>query len=535
MSKRTTKTRKDSAWIPFQYPIFKMMWIASVVSSIGTWMQDVGAAWLMTSLTKDPFLVASVQAMTALAMFLLSLPAGALADILDRRRYLIVLQAGLMVVAGGLALITFLGKTSPEFLLVMTFLLGAGAALSFPAWMAFMSELVPSKHLPSAVTLTGVSINISRAIGPALAGFIIANAGPSAVFTLNSLSFFGIIIVLKGWQRPPKESSLPAERFYGAMRAGLRYTGGSPAFQIVLIKACAFFVFASGIWALLPLIARVKLQGGPIEYGVLLTLLGCGAVLGAMFLPYLRQKLNCDQRVLAGAIGFAITTFILSSTNNFYLACGAMLLGGIAWTSVLATLITLVQQVVSTWVRARAISIFFAIFFGGMSLGSFFWGWIATHYSISIALFCAAVGLFSSNILTYLFISGENLILDHTPTHHLPAPTVKEAPKHEEGPVMVTIEYTIERNDIPAFTQAIRDLRRIRLRNGAFFWSLFKDIENPKKFVECFMVESWLEHLRQHDRISVSDRETQEKVSSFHQGNTSPRITHFVAQKVKRK
>ena len=343
-----------------------------------------------------------------------------------------------------------------------------------------MFELIPSKHLASAVTLTGISINISRAIGPALAGFIIAAAGPSAVFALNSLSFFAIIIVLKRWKKKSNESSLPAERFYGAMRAGLRYTAGSPSFQIVLIKASCFFVFASGIWALLPLIARIKLQGGPIEYGALLAMLGLGAVLGAMILPYLRQRLNCDQRVLGGAIGLCYYDFCPGFIQSFLLGMRRMLLAGISWIAVLSTFTTLVQQVVPVWVRARAISIFFAIFFGGMSLGSLLWGGIATHLSIEISLLCAAFGLLFSNYLTYIFVSGESLIVDHTPSNRFPIPVVEEQPNYAEGPVMVMVEYSVDRDKLPQFTNAIRDLRRIRMRDGAFFWALFKDIESQK-------------------------------------------------------
>ncbi len=525
-----TKKQQESAWAPFQYPIFRMLWIASLVSSIGTWMQDVGSGWLMTSLTKDPFMVASIQATTSFAMFLLVLPSGALADIVDRRRYLILLQSLLMVAAGALACTTFLDKTSPEFLLFMTFCLGSGAALSLPAWIALMSELVNAKHLPYAVVLTSVSISISRAMGPALAGIIIAASGPAAVFAINALSFLGIIIVLKlSSIRKTSVSSLPAERLYGAMRAGLRYVGGSPSSQIVLIKACGFFIFASGVWALLPLIARMKLQGGPLEYGLLLALLGFGAVIGAAILPYLRQALTCDQRILLGAVGFSITTFILALSDHLLTACCAITLGGLSWTTVFSTLATLVQQIVPTWVRARVISIYYAIVFGSMSLGSLMWGWIGTHYSIGFALVCAASGMLFINFLTYFIVSGENLITDHTPSNNLPFPMVEEEPKYEAGPVMVMVEYLVDRGDVANFTKAIKGLRRIRLRDGAFFWILYKDVENPTRLVECFMTESWVEHLRQHERMSVSDWKVQDKISAFHKGEKPPIVTHFVA------
>lgn len=363
MKQKQAKVVNDSPWIPFQYPIFTMLWITSVVSSIGTWMQDVGGAWLMTSLTTDPLMVAAIQAITSLAMFLLALPAGALADIIDRRRYLIVLETGLMILAGILAVITHFGIVTPKSLLLFTFFLGAGGALAFPAWVALMSELVPRKHLSASVTLTGISLNISRAIGPALAGVIIAASGPAAVFALNSISYFGIIVSLFGWKRAPSESTLPAERLYGAMRAGIKYVFGSPPLQILLVKSIAFFVFASGIWALLPLVAREQLHSGPFGYGVLIALLGFGAVITAFLLPTLKQKMTCDQLVLFGAIGFGISTLILAVSKNFYIASAAMILAGLSWMAVLSTFMTLVQQIVPEWVRARALAVFLAIFF----------------------------------------------------------------------------------------------------------------------------------------------------------------------------
>ena len=338
-----------------------------------------------------------------------------------------------------------------------------------------------------------------------------------------------------GWERAPRESALPAERLYGAMRASLRYVWGSPALQTLLIKACAFFIFASGIWALLPLIARLQLNSGPLGYGILIGLLGFGAVVCAFLLPSIRQKLNCDQLVLMGAIGFAVSTLILALSKNFYFACGGMILGGLAWMAVLSTFMTLVQQIVHAWVRARALSILLAIFFGGMTVGSMLWGWMATHYTIPVALLIAAIGMLVCNLLTYFFISGENLIVDSTPSQFLPIPIVEEEPRYEEGPIMVTVEYIVKKDSINNFIRTMRDLRRIRLRDGAFFWSLFKDIGNPKKFIECFMVESWVEHLRQHERTTVSDQKIQEKVDACHEGKNPPQVTHFVTHKLPRK
>jgi MFS family permease len=534
-NQKKNPTTNDSIWSPFRYPIFRMLWISSLISNIGTWMHDVGAAWLMTTLTNSPIWVSLVQAMAALSIFLLALPAGALADILDRRLYLIFLQAFMMIVAGALAIATFFGKISPELLLFLTFFLGAGTALSMPTWLALISELVPPKELSSAVTLTGLTINFARFTGPVLAGLIIAAYGPAAVFAINALSFFGIIISLFGWQRTPSDSLLPAERLFGAMRAGIRYVRGSPALQTLFVKSSAFFVFASGVWALLPLVARINLSSGPIGYGVLFAFFGMGAIIGALLLPRFREKLGCDTLIVLGATGFAVTAFTLSLSSNFYFACGGMMLGGTSWTVVLATLITVVQQVVASWVRARALSIFLAIFFGAMAVGSILWGWIASHFTISIALFVSAMGLLIANYLAYIFTSSERLILDFTPSGHLPAPHVEEELKYEQGPVMITIEYFVSPQQTKNFSRVMRDLRRIRLREGAFFWSLFQDVEDTKKFVECFMVDSWLEHLRQHERISISDREVQDKAGTFHEGKDPPQVTHFIAYDVPKK
>ncbi len=516
-------------WLPFRYKIFRILWIAALVSNIGTWMHEVGAAWLMTSLTTTPILVALVQAMTSLSIFLLALPAGALADIIDRRRYLIILQTYMMIIAGTLTVVTYLGFISPQLLLTLTFCLGAGAAMTAPTWQAIIPELVPNAHLAPAVTLNSVGINISRAIGPATAGIIIALAGPAAVFALNTLSFFGIIVALSLWRRQPNESTLPAERFYGAMRAGLRYLRGSPALLNLLARSSAFFIFASATWALLPLVAKTELHVGSIGYGVMLGLLGAGAVLGALFLPRIRELLNNDQLIFMGTIAFSITSLTLSQVNSFSFACVATLLGGIAWIVILATLNTVAQRAASPWVRARALSIWLTLFFGCMAIGSALWGWVATHYSISTALLSAAIGLIVGSIATFRFTIGESLMVDHTLSGDLPAPTAAEELEYKHGPVMVTVEYCVATDQIKEFTKVMKNLRRIRLREGAFFWKLFKDVEEPHKFVECFMVESWLEHLRYHERVTVTDRKIQTHANTFHAGKKSPHVTHLVA------
>lgn len=520
------------SWPALQNPIFRMLWIASLVSNIGTWMHEVGASWLMTSLTTNPMWVALVQATTSLSICVLAIPAGALADIIDRRRYLIVLQASMLITAGILAIVTLSGKMTPELLILLTFCLGAGAALSTPTWQAIIPEIVSSKDLFSAVLLNGVSNNISRAIGPALAGLIIAAMGSGAVFTINAFSFFGIIFALKRWKREPNESTLPAERLFSAIKAGIRYVKGTPTLQNVMVKSCSFFFFSSAAWALIPLVARSELKCGPLGFGILLANLGCGAVLCAFLLPKLRIMLKIDHQILIGAVGFTITNLLLGLVLNFYVACFAMLLGGFAWISVGSTLNTVAQQSISSWVRARALSVYLMIFFGSMALGSVFWGWIATHFSISIALVSAAVGLILANLISYQFKLEGAQIPDHTPTKDSPAPIGQITVEHEHGPVMITVEYKVKKENQEKFTYEIQFLRRIRLREGAYFWSLFHDIEDHERYVECFMAESWLEHLRFHERVSISDRKIQVKVAALHEGPLRPKVSHYIADKV---
>lgn len=505
----------------------------SLISNIGSWMHEVSAAWLMTTLTNQPLLVAMVQATTSLAVCLFAIPAGALADIVDKRRQLIILQTWMMIVAAVLAYITFLGKTTPTSLLVLTFCLGLGAAFNVPAWQTIIPELVPKKELVQAITLNSMSVNFSRIIGPALAGYVIAEFGPAYVFALNAISFLGIIFALSRWKREVTISTLPGERFLGAMKAGLRYVKGSPGLKIVLIKSIAVFFFVSCIWAFLPLITRNVLHKGATEYGIILAMLGLGAVTGALLMHRIRVLFNVDKLILVGAIAFSIAMFTLIIYPHMILACLSAYITGLSWISTLSTLNSTVQQSVPSWVRARAISVYLMAFFGSMAIGGMFWGWIATHFGIPFAILTAGCGILVANVLTYRLPLSQMMIYDHSPSMDLPAPNVEKILDHEEGPVMVTVEYTVAADKVEAFAKAIQDLRLTRLREGSFSWTLFNDVEKPERFVECFIVESWLEHLRFHERVSITDRKIQANVNSFCK-TARPTTKHFVAYSFKK-
>jgi MFS family permease len=506
---------KAGPWAPLRQRLFRNLWLATIVANIGTWMQDVGAGWLMTSLSSSPSLVALIEAADSLPVMLLALPAGALADIIDRRRLLIFVQGYLLVVAAVLALLAFAGFVSAWGLIGFTFLLGVGAAVASPAWSAIVPELVPPGDLASAVALNSVGVNVSRAIGPAIAGVLVAAVGPWLVFAINAFSYIGIIAVLLSWRREHRRSTLPTERFLGAIRVGVRFVMHTPDLQAVLIRGLAFFVFASATWALFPLVVRKELGRGPEVYGVLLTCIGVGAVAGAMVLPKIRARFPRDAVVAGASVLYAVAALMLAYVRDVPLLMVAMLATGVAWIAVLSALQIAAQTTLPEWVRARGLSAFVVVFFGGMALGAVLWGQVATHLSITSALTAAGIGMIVAVVATLRVHLGGAQIRDFSPSMEWPAPVLAETPEPDAGPVLVTIEYRIRPGTRDAFVEAMKDVGEMRRRNGAYFWNLFHDSAHPNRLIECFMDESWVEHLRQHERVSVADREIQRRAKQY--------------------
>lgn len=518
-----------SAWAPLRQPVFRMLWIATVVSNVGTWMHEIGAGWLMTTLAPTPVMVALVQAANTLPVFLLALPAGALADIVDRRRYLIVSQAWMMVAALLLGVFTLAGATGAWTLLAFTFALGIGTAMMMPAWGAITPELVSRAELPAAVGLNAMGMNVSRAVGPALAGLIVVAAGPGAVFLLNAVSFVGVIVALVKWRRQVKVSELPAERLMEAMRAGLRYARHSPDLQAVLVRSAAFFLFASAPWALLPLIVKIQLAGGAGAFGLSVACVGAGAVGGAVLLPRLRGRISRDGIVAGASALFAVMTAVLAYTRNPYVAGLALLASGAAWLGTVSSLMTAAQIALPGWVRARGLALIWVVFMGGMALGSAAWGYVAEASGIPMALALSAAGAFAGIAATWRFRVGHHDAVDLAPSMQWPTPMVAAELEHDQGPVMVTVEYRIDPGRAAEFAAVMRHVKRTRQRDGAYFWDLFSDVAEPGRFVETFMVESWLEHLRQHERATVADRDVSARARAFHLGTEPPKVTHLVA------
>jgi MFS family permease/quinol monooxygenase YgiN len=523
-------TGTSSAWSPLGHPVFRALWLASVASNVGTWMHDTSAAWLMTGLAPSPIMVSLMQTATSVPFFLLALPAGALADVVDRRRLLIGTQVWMLFVAAVLGVSTVAHLTGPWVLLLLTFCMGLGNALNAPAWQATTPELVPRDELARAVALGGISVNVARAAGPALGGLLVAAFGAGWVFLLNATSFLGVVLVLVRWRREvPAPSRLPPEDVPGAMRAGVRYIRHSAPFRAVLARTAAFVVPASALWALLPLFARRGLGLSATGYGMLLGCLGAGAIVGAIVLPRVRARLTSDRVVLGSTAIFALVSATVALAPWPALAGVGLFVGGMAWMGAMSTLSVAAQDAVPGWVRARALAVGLLALQGGLAVGSLLWGVVATHSGIPIAFQAGGVALLVGAAVSRRFeLHGlSNLDLRPDPRWSLPQPACEL--DGDEGPVLVTLEYRVEPAETDAFLRAVRRLEAIRRRDGAIRWNVYRDTDDAYRWLEVFVVESWLEHLRQHERVTASDRLLLEAAARFHRGDGGPLVHHHIA------
>jgi predicted MFS family arabinose efflux permease len=412
---------------------------------------------------------------------------------------------------------------------VLTFALGVGSALNAPAWQAMIPELVPHDDLTAAIALGGINYNAARAIGPALGGIVVAWAGAGATFALNAVSFLAVIAVLYQWERVPHPSLLPAERMLGAMRAGLRYVRHAPALRATLVRTAGFTLGGSALWAVLPLVARVELRLQASGYGLLLACFGTGAIIGGAFLPRLAQFLS--RNALSGVTSavFAAAMLALSLTTGVAGACVVMAVGGAAWTMTMSLLNVTAQLSVPGWVQGRALACYQIVLQGAMAGGSVLWGFAAGAIGLRASLLCAAIAMLLGLLpmVRYRLAGDEELALDPAPHWTLPQTSGEINP--ESGPVMVTVEYLIEPERAAEFEHAMQPMRQIRLRDGAIFWGLFFDSARPGRFVEYFLVESWVEHLRQHERAVLADLEVEQRSRAFHIGTSPPAVWHLLS------
>ena len=526
---------RPSGFAPLKIPLFRDRWIASTVSSIGTWMQDTAGTWLMTVLTTSPLLIALMQTAASLPVLLLGLLAGATADIFDRRKLLIFWQAWMLGSVGILAVLTFVGYVSPWALLAFTFLLNIGSAMNNPAWQAIVPELVPRAMIPETVSLNAASNNLARAVGPALGGLMVAafkttHGGAGSVFALNAVSFAGVIWVLVNWKRIPLfKSALPAERIEGSIRSGLRYVRYAPDLQASLVRAFVFTFFISAIWSLLAVVARRDLKQGPLGYGILNGSLGLGAVVAATLLHRVRARFSADQILATATLYNVAVLLILAYVRSPALIIPALILSGAAWTSTMSTINVSVQLAVPAWVQARALGTYMMTFQGGMALGAILWGAIAEHTSTPIALTSAALGLFITFPFARRFRILQGPLPDHTPFQpRRPAPQLAIDTEPTDGPVRISVEYRIPAENYAEFTHAIHQLRGVRLRDGAMRWGIYRDAIDPEHLNETFIMESWLDYLRSRERITAADELIRARVRALHRHDEPPKTTYQI-------
>lgn len=516
-----------SAWSPFSRRVFAVMWTAVLIGNIGTWMRDVGAGWLMTGLSPSATMVALVQVAGTLPVFLLALPAGALADLVNRRKLLIGVNLMLMAVALALGVVTQVGAMTPPLLVALLALGGIGSALLTPVMQSLTPLQVPRQELRAAIALSSMGMNVARAIGPALGGAIIAASSVAVTFYLDALTYLFVIAALLWWKgaATPASSESP-EAFGAAMRTGVRYALHAPDLRRVLLRASAFFIFASAYWALLPLIARRELGGSASYYGIVLASIGAGAVAGAALLPKWRTRFSAEVTLRAGTALTATVLFALAMLRDQALAVVAMALAGAAWISVLTTANTAAQTALPSWVRGRGLAIYLTVFFGAMTAGSLVWGQLADAFGVRPTLGVAAV-LGCVSLLVGWFAPITDSERDLTPSMHWPEPAFSLGDS-TDAPVMVSIEYHIDVADRQTFLEALYALSAERRRDGATFWQVWEDAATPGRFSETFIEPSWQEHMRHHHRVTVADADVQVKVASFHRRSDPPTVVHWV-------
>lgn len=506
-------SRSLGPWQPLRNLTFRNLLASNLISDIGTFMQSVGAAWLMTSLTRNPLYIALIQTASALPFFLLALPAGSIGDIFDRRKRILGTETWMLVIAVVLTVATFEGVMTPWLLLLLTLGLSIGDAVELPTWRAIFPELVDKEELPAALALNGIEFNLARAVGPGLGGFIVASVGVGTAFAFNAFSFLGVIAVVERWKRPVRKSTLPAETFRGATSAAIRYVRYSPGIRRLLLRSAVLIFFTSSFWALLPTAAR-ELSKSPIAYGFLLGFFGLGAVLGAMVLQRTRSKLSTETLLSSATAIFAAIVLSLALLRSPAILSFLMLFGGASWTAIMSLFNIMVQELAPDWVRARVLAVYLFVFQGSVTLGSTLWGFVALRTSVHATLAAASIGTAACLLLRPWFRLPDTK-LDLSTWNHWVKPAMIEEPGPDQGPVLVTVKYVIDPAKAPEFLHQIHNYERVRRRDGAISWGIYVDTEAPNTYLESFKVDSWAEHERQHNRFTRADSEAEKQVLSY--------------------
>ncbi|WP_425513708.1 MFS transporter [Ensifer oleiphilus] len=513
---------------PFKHDIFRTIWIASLASNFGGLIQSVGAAWLMTSISSSANMVALVQASTALPIMMFSLVSGALADNFDRRRIMLIAQCFMLTVSALLTVCAYLGIITPWLLLLFTFLIGCGTALNNPSWQASVGDMVPRDDLPAAVALNSMGFNITRSVGPAIGGVIVATAGAAAAFAANSLSYFAILFALVRWRREVTMSPLPRETLGRAITAGLRYVVMSPNIGKVLVRGFLFGLSASAILALLPLVARNLVQGGPLTYGLMLGAFGLGAIGGALLSARLREMMSSEAIVRLAFGGFALSTLVIAFSPYAWLSCLMLLASGASWVLALSLFNTTVQLSAPRWVVGRALSLYQTMTFGGIAGGSWLWGTTAEQYGATNALFASCLLMLAGAAVGLRLPLPEFKSLNLDPLNRFNEPLLELDLKPRSGPIVIMIDYEIDDADIPEFLETMAERRRIRIRDGAGHWALMRDLEIPTTWTETYHVPTWVEYVRHNQRRTQADASVGDKLTALHRGTAPPRVHRMI-------
>lgn len=516
-----------SLWRPLRTPVFRNLLVADVASDVGTFMQGVGAAWLMVSLGGGPVYVALIQTAATLPFFLFALPAGSIGDIVDRRKLILFTETWMVAVAVVLAIVTLTGTVTPLLLLALTFALSAGDAFETPTWRALLPELVTKEDLPAAAALNGIEFNIARAVGPALAGLLIAAAGVGFAFVVNVLSFVGVIFVVARWKRPVRERRTPPESVGGATIAAIRYVRYSPTIRGLVLRTGTVMFFASAAFALLPTIAH-GMGHGAIGYGILLGSFGAGAIGGAMLMQRARARWSTEAIAATAIAVLGVGIVATGRVHALFGLVAVLFLSGAGWLVFISLVSALVQAQAPDWVRARVLAVYLLVSQGGLAAGSALWGTLGARAGIESALLWAGLGTIATTLLGFVARLPE-ITADVSPWNHWRMPSIVEgvAPELAHGSVLVTVEYRVDPAKASSFVQAMHRLGRVRRRDGATSWGFFRDVEQPELYLETFRLSSWAEHLRQHDRLTRGDRELEEHLNSLIRGE--PVVRHLIA------
>jgi predicted MFS family arabinose efflux permease len=519
---------REWGWGIFGNLAFTIVLIASSASNVGFAMFDTSTNWLMTNLNPDPRMVSAVQVATTLPMFLLTLPAGALTDIIDSRRLLIGSQLAVTAISVVFAAIVTLHLATPAVLLVTTFCLGATGALAAPAWLVITPMLVPKQDLDSAIAINNTSYNVSRAIGPAIGGLAIAAVSIALPFWCFCIGNLAVLLALVWWRAPRRaRESLPAERLFSAVRTGVRYARNNRDLDSTLIRAIAFFPFASAYWALLPLVAREQMHNGPEVYGVLLGLIGVGSILGSFALNSLKARLGPGRLAALGTIGTILALALYGAARHPAIAALASLVAGFSWITMMTTLFVSAQVALPEWVRGRGLAIFLTVYFGAMTLGSAVWGKVASMWGLSTTLDIAAAGAAVGMLVALRWRLQGGAALDLTPSMHWRTPVFVHPLEDDQGPILLTVEYRIDPNDAKPFLAVINEIGLERKRDGAYAWGVFEDTQVSGRILETFLIQSLLELKHLRTRVTIADRLMEDQARAFLK--EPPRVTFLVA------